>query len=99
MFEYIFNEFPVNKIVVTKGKDGAECHEKGMTFKSAAADCKVIDTVGAGDSLSAGFIYFLLCGCSTQEALNKAAILADYVVTKQGAIPDYDDELLERLKG
>lgn len=99
LYEYIFNEFSVSRIVVTRGKKGAECHEKGMTYKSAAANCKVIDTVGAGDSLSAGFIYFLLCGCSTQEALNKAAILADYVVTKHGAIPDYDDELLERLKG
>ena len=54
---------------------------------------KAVDTVGAGDSLSAGFLFFVASGLPFDAALEKASLLADFVVTKQGAVPEYDDNI------
>ena len=60
-------------------------------------DCskvKVVDTVGAGDSLSAAYIFFrYVKELSNEEALEKATAVADYVVSSKGAIPLYNPEM------
>ena len=53
--------------------------------------------VGAGDSLSAGFLYMMLKGAPLQQALAFGSTLADYVCAHQGAIPEYDKELLNKF--
>ena len=51
---------------------------------------KVADTVGAGDSFSAGFIMGLLGGKSMQDAHKQAVATAAFVCTKSGAWPKYE---------
>ncbi len=97
LLSYLFSSFPVSRIIVTLGKKGSVCYEKGSVCRAPAGKGAVVDTVGAGDSLSAGFLYFISSGYDTQSALEKAALLADYVVSKRGAIPEYDDEIKETL--
>lgn len=50
----------------------------------------VADTVGAGDSFSAGFIMGLLSGKSLKEAHRQAVDTAAFVCTKSGAWPKYE---------
>lgn len=91
------NLFPVRKILLTKGKSGSVCYEGDSIFKAPAENIKAVDTVGAGDSLSAAFLWFLRNGASVEESLQKAAMLADYVVSRRGAIPEYDEEIRAKL--
>jgi len=51
---------------------------------------KVADTVGAGDSFSAGFVMGLLTGKSLREAHKQAVSVAAFVCTKNGAWPEYE---------
>lgn len=51
---------------------------------------KVADTVGAGDSFSAGFVMGLLTGKSMSEAHKQAVATAAFVCTKNGAWPKYE---------
>lgn len=51
---------------------------------------KVADTVGAGDSFSAGFVMGLLTGKTLREAHRQAADTAAFVCTKSGAWPEYE---------
>lgn len=95
---WLFDNTSVKKILVSAGSSGSFCHEKGgKAYHAGAADVSVVDTVGAGDSLSAAFLYFLARGMDTGSALEKASVLADYVVTKRGAVPEYDADLRKRL--
>lgn len=95
---WLFDNTCVKKVLVSAGNRGSFCHEKGgKVYHAGAADVSVVDTVGAGDSLSAAFLYFLARGMDTGSALEKASVLADYVVTKRGAVPEYDDDLRKRL--
>lgn len=91
-------EYPVNKVLITLGKKGSVCYEGTSASYAGVSDVPVIDTVGAGDSLSAAFLYFINKGEGTDEALSKASLLADYVVSKRGAIPEYDDTIRAKLE-
>ena len=93
----IMREYPVRRIIVTLGKHGSVCYENGKEYRVPSGDVKVVDTVGAGDSLSAAFLYFISSGLSSGEALARASLLADYVVSRRGAIPEYDDAIRKRL--
>lgn len=96
--EKLFALYPdLRVIIVTLGKKGSALYERGSVHHVPSGSVKVLDTVGAGDSLSAAFLYFISSGRKPAEALEKASLLADYVVTKQGAIPEYDDGIKERL--
>lgn len=89
--------FPVRKVLISLGSKGSVCFDGSTVINAEAGKVKVVDTVGAGDSLSAAFLYFLCRGDDTAAALAKASALADYVVTKRGAIPDYDESIRRRL--
>lgn len=56
-------------IIVSLGKDGAYMvDEDGKEYFSKAPQGKLIDSVGAGDSMVAGFVYGKDKGLSYEEA-------------------------------
>jgi fructokinase len=57
-------------VVITRGENGIEAFTKGFSIKQPSVNVKVADTVGAGDTFTAGFL------ASLQRAgkLTKAAI-------------------------
>ena len=97
LISWLIEERGVSKVLVTSGKRGSDCYSAEGCCHADCAKVRVVDTVGAGDSLSAAFLHFLSKGCPCQEALERASMLADYVVGHVGAIPDYDDELRKKL--
>jgi fructokinase len=59
-------------VVVTKGGDGVEAFTKGYSVSQPAVKVKVADTVGAGDTFTAG----LLSALRKAKLLNKKALAA-----------------------
>ena len=57
-------------VVITRGENGIEAFTKGLSIKLPSVNVKVADTVGAGDTFTAGFL------ASLQRAgkLNKASV-------------------------
>lgn len=91
------SDFDLKGILVTRGKDGVLARFGGSTETHVPGDVKVADTVGAGDSFSAGFLAAQAKGFSVSESLTFAGALADYVVSRSGAIPEYDAALKVHL--
>ena len=97
--EKLFRTYPnLRLIVLTRDKDGAWIFDGKTVLKSEKPRSKVVSTVGAGDSFSACFLYNYLAGQSLSVCLERAIRLSDYVVTQLGAIPDYPDDLLSRIR-
>ena len=59
-------------VVITKGGDGCLIFTKRFGFEALAPKVTVADTVGAGDTFTAGFLYYL----STHKLLNKKSLAA-----------------------
>lgn len=90
----LFEEYPNLKLIlITKGKHGTWLYSKDKVLHQGCSDVKVVDTVGAGDSFSAGFLYAYLLTGKKEKALKIGSLLADFVVTQKGANPSYSDEL------
>ena len=63
----VLTDYSLRAVILTRGADGCSIyHEKGSVFHPSAC-IKVADTVGAGDSFTAGFISALLAGRSHLE--------------------------------
>jgi fructokinase len=56
-------------------------------------EVKVVDTVGAGDSFSAGIIYGMLSDWDLEATARVANELAARVAGRPGAMPDLGEEL------
>jgi len=79
---FLISKFTIKYIIVTQGNKGTTLYQKDRTINQPARDVAVIDTVGAGDRLSAGFLYNLCTGIEPDEARRRASLIADYVVQK-----------------
>ncbi len=90
--------FALEVVLVTRGPEGALVYDGEDFAVSPTQDVEVVDTVGAGDSFSAGFLFAYLSGNDAFAAANTAAAVADYVVSKHGAVPDYSTALEELLR-
>lgn len=76
----------VPMVVVKKGKYGATALYKGEMYATQALNIEVKDTVGAGDSFDAGFMYGFLSGFDTQTCLKIGNICGSLSTTKAGGI-------------
>jgi len=85
-------------VIVTLDKDGGMLVARdGSIVYSRKPNVVPVSTVGGGDSFSACMLISLLNGYDYKPALDRAATLADYVVTQLGAIPDYSIDLKLKL--
>lgn len=64
----------VETLAIKLGAQGALGVSKGQKVRAASIPVKVADTVGAGDSFDAGFIYGYLQGWPLEKTLRAAAI-------------------------
>lgn len=86
-------------IIVTLDKDGAfalDCKNNEIVHTPAKAS-RVKSTVGAGDSFSACFLFHWLKGDGLEKAMECATELSGFVVTCLEAVPEYPDELKEKI--
>ena len=95
--EKLYREYSLDLILLTCGKDGTMCY-KDKWYRVPCASVPVVDTVGAGDSLSAGFLAQYIKTGDLERSLIAGSHIADFVVTQRGAIPEYDEELKSYLR-
>jgi len=97
----ISQEYDLFIVCITHGKNGSSIYYNGKLEKVAGINGPVADTVGGGDSYSAGFLFSYLCGSSLHEAAEFAEIIGNFVVSQSGAVPKYPKWLekeIENLK-
>ena len=75
----------VNMLVVTMGERGSRAITANAEFYQPAFKVKVVDTTGAGDAFSAGFLYALLKGKDVDECLKVGNFVASYNIQHYGA--------------
>lgn len=93
-------------IVVTLGGDGSVAVHAGGVIHRPAINPSIVDTVGAGDTFSAGLLHWLgvhnrlardqlaeLTGADLAEALHYATAAAGLACTREGADPPRADEV------
>lgn len=93
----ITEKFKINKLVVTKGGDGASLFLEGNIYNHNGFKVNVKDTVGSGDAFLAGLISKLSVNASPMDALEYASGLGAFIATQTGACPDYDLKQVENL--
>lgn len=94
----IMDKYGVGIIIVTLGGDGAHFFDEMNEYKLKPEPVEVVDTVGAGDSFSGAFVYSYLNHRDIDRAGRLALDVAAYVVSCEGALPEYSHALKQRLK-
>lgn len=72
-------------VITTLGKDGSVCYDGCSWYRFGIIDCKVVDTMGAGDSFIGGFLYGMLQGMEIQKAMEFGARNSAVTLEYQGA--------------
>ena len=73
-------------VVVTEGEKGSFAYFKGKVFyQPALKPAQIIDTTGAGDAYTAGFISGFLKSQNIEIAMKKGATYASHILAKIGA--------------
>ncbi len=83
------DKYNLELILLSLGSRGSMCLGDKW-YRKEPETVEVVDTVGAGDSLSAGFLSSYLKDGDIEKALDRGTRLASFVVSKRGAIPQYD---------
>ncbi len=93
----------ITLICITKGAGGAAVFHNenncGDYEEIKTTSIEVADTVGAGDAFSAGFLYAYFLGCNVSDAASFACVIGTYVASKPGSVPEYSNEIIEKLGG
>jgi len=84
-------------VVVKLGVDGALACKEDAILRSDAIPVNVVDTVGAGDSFDAGFLYGFLNGWQLQKSL-RLACACGALSTRQAGGTDGQPTLDEAMK-
>ncbi len=91
----LLDRYPgIKLIIMTLDSDGAFIFPRGGSIiYSSKPCCRVVSTVGAGDSFSAGFIICFMRGEPLDVCIEKAVKLSGFVCEHTGAIPEYDKDI------
>lgn len=74
----------VNEVVVKLGAEGARLHDGSGTVYSPAREVTAVDSVGAGDAFTAGYISGMLTSRTAEERLFLANTLGAFAVASKG---------------
>lgn len=71
--------------VVTRGEKGSMAYDGTAFYRYGIVPCEVVDTMGAGDSFIAGFLYAVCAGKSIPEAMADGAANSSITIGYFGA--------------
>lgn len=80
----IISTYGVVYVLVSMGKDGALLVTENEAIRSEAIPTTVVSTVGAGDSMLAGFVYGLEEGMTPSEALGFGSACSTLTISVEG---------------
>ena len=93
-----FYENGIENAVVSLGGGGAVLVCKTGTYWAEAPKCGVISTIGAGDSLLAGFIHGNTKGLSIEDTLRLAVACGSAACLTDGTRPPVKEKIVELCK-
>jgi len=96
--EMVEDRWDIHTTVLTRGKEGASVYHGGRFIHVPVVDVQVADTVGAGDSFSAGFLFGYYHTGDIEKAAGLASQVSSFVASRSGAIPPYDENIKKILK-
>ena len=86
----LIESYGLRLVILTKGAAGSEVITMDEEFNVECPKVKIADTVGAGDSFTAAFVYAYLRGEPIEECHNIANRISAFVCSRSGAMPPYD---------
>jgi 2-dehydro-3-deoxygluconokinase len=96
-------ESGVRDLVIKRGARGATVWRDGAAHHAEAIRVPVLDTIGAGDALTAGYLSGVLDGLDPASALHRGTITASFAVAAVGdweGLPNRDElSLLDNESG
>ena len=90
---HLKQQYGLQAVILTCGTDGSHVFHADGTSSLPTPRVEVADTVGAGDSFTAGFCAALLAGRSVRRAHEIAVTTSAYVCTQHGAMPRLPQEI------
>lgn len=97
LIKAILGKFNIDKVVVTKGAEGAILFCNDVLYSYPGIKITVADTVGSGDSFLAALLHGFINNKKPQQALQFACAIGALVATYSGACPDYNPEEINHL--
>lgn len=94
MTQYLLDKFDLQKVIVTRGSNGAACRDHNGWHEHPGYPVTVKDTVGSGDSFLAGFITSMLFGKSTLDCLDFGCAVGALVATHSGGTPQISPDMV-----
>jgi len=79
-------------VVVTQGSKGCMVMHGSHVYRQKSFKTKVVDTTGAGDAFTAGFIHSMLRKDSMEYALKFASACASLNIKNIGAVKNFPTE-------
>ena len=93
----------VSQLVIKRGAGGASVWHEGRAHHAPAIPVTVLDTIGAGDAFTAGYLSDLLDGLRPPDALHRGTVTGAFAVASLGdweGLPDRDElSLLDSQAG
>ncbi len=86
----LMEQFKINLLAVTRGKDGSTLFENGERSDFSQTDSDIIDTTGAGDAFSAVLCIGFMKGWDLMQINKHANDFASEVCKVEGALPKSD---------
>ena len=93
----LMRQYGLRAVILTCGTDGSHVFHEGGVSSLPTPRVEVADTVGAGDSFTAGFCAALLAGCTIRHAHEVAVATSAYVCTRHGAMPRLPCEITDSI--
>ncbi|MBQ0048845.1 MAG: carbohydrate kinase [Bacteroidales bacterium] len=95
----LLRRYELQMLVLTCGAQGSYVLTEGDLHFEPTPKVEVVDTVGAGDSFTGSFCAAILAGKSIPEAHKIGVDVSAFVCTQAGAMPEYPQELIDRVRG
>ncbi len=86
----LMRKYAVDISILTEGEKGSVIFTKDGEYRILPEKVTVTDTVGAGDSYSACFLYNYLKTGDAVLSAERASVLSGFVCTKRGGMPEYE---------
>lgn len=95
--EVLARKFNCPQVCITKGADGAILYQDGNWYEHKGYPAKTQDSVGAGDAFFAALIYGFQHDKKGEELLKYANAAGSLVAQKNGALPEYEIDSIEKI--
>ena len=89
--------YDLKLIIVTAGSKGCYVYEGGAVHFYGSTKINFVDSIGAGDAFSAGFVFEYLKSQNIDKAAIAGNLLGAYVAASAGANPKFSETLLSKI--